>query len=86
MSHLREVDIPDQRTVACQHTVEVLEDMLERARAGELHGVLCIGEMADHGAVYVRWSQALDLRERLGSLEMIKFDWLKEMIPTTEEE
>ena len=78
--NLREVtlDIADDKTRACVDTIGVLEDALARARAGELHGVLVVGEL-DGGEIISMWTNALDFRKRMGSLELMKLNWMAEI-------
>jgi hypothetical protein len=74
---LREVDIKPERDKRCDEVIEKLKLALERAEAGELLDVMIFAEM-EGNRFLVSYTQAYDARERLGAMEMIKADWLRQ--------
>lgn len=62
----------------------VLEQAAERARGGtggnRITSCMVLLQMAD-GQIEAHWSPALDMVQRLGSLEILKHDWLSRKEP-----
>lgn len=57
---------------ANEHTVELLEDMLERAQRGEIHTIVMVG--IGDGQSVVSASQTPDFIRIIGALELAKVD------------
>lgn len=65
---------PDQEGPS--RVVQLLERLLERARAGEFHGALVLTETMGEGSFCCHWTGSMNAMTRLGALEMLKHDWL----------
>jgi 1,4-dihydroxy-2-naphthoyl-CoA synthase len=57
--------------------IQLLEEALADARSGKVVGVVILSKEID-GGWYHRATASLSLRERIGSLELVKFDLMKD--------
>lgn len=68
-------DIADEATLINRYTVDLLEDWLERAKAGEIVEVVIAG-INDRGECVTNASGTLDIMRRLGALEIARDAYL----------
>lgn len=76
---VEEVDIKPWKASVNELTVELLEEMLEHAKAGVFQEVLIIGIPEEGGAVS-SFSPTLGFIQRLGAIEYIKQRWLHQTL------
>jgi hypothetical protein len=69
---LRIVPVQSEETLANERTIELLEDMLERARRGEVQIIAMVGLGDDSSVVSV--SRCPDVVRVIGALELAKID------------
>jgi hypothetical protein len=74
--------VPSQdriREEICQQTVSILENWLERARAGEIHEVVIVGITHDGtNDILVRASDTMSITQQVGCLEIAKMICLED--------
>jgi hypothetical protein len=66
-----------EKTKAQADVVEVLEDMLARAKNGELTGVVVVGCTVDECST-ARWSKSLNTNVLIAGIERFKFSLLSQ--------
>ena len=71
---LREVT-PDEAYQ--RDVVLLLEEFLAQAKRGEFSGVLILGELAGTTRMQTGYTGARSVVERLGALEVLRYEWLK---------
>lgn len=76
-----EVEIVDTGDVGAD-IVALLRHMLQRARAGELVGVVVLGERVD-GAYVAVMSESHNAGERIGRIELLKMAVLRAAVEVT---
>lgn len=67
------LDIVDQATEVREDTIAVLEEALERAKSGKMVEVMLVAVLSS-GDTFTSSSSTLSFRERMGCLEILKFD------------